>query len=205
MVTFLLKTQDKQGRWRTQGRRPPLEESSVAVTVLAVRGMQQYVGKSQKTDVDKAIARAKSWLADVKPQSQEDRNMLLWSVKLIGGEKTKLAAYRKDVLKTQQPDGGWSQKPGMKSDAYATGQTVFVLLQTGLLPTSPAVRKGLAYLSKTQQQDGSWFVKTRSKPVQKYFDNGDPHGKSQFISISATAWATAALADSMKRVDASTK
>ena len=40
----------------------------------------------------------------------------------------------------------------------------------------------------------SWLVKTRSKPIQKFFDNGDPHGKNQFISISATSWATAALA-----------
>ena len=28
----------------------------------------------------------------------------------------------------------------------------------------------------------------------KFFDNGDPYGKNQFISISATSWATAALA-----------
>ena len=48
--------------------------------------------------------------------------------------------------------------------------------------------------SKNQKDDGSWLVKTRSKPIQKFFDNGDPHGKNQFISISATSWATAALA-----------
>ena len=57
-----------------------------------------------------------------------------------------------------------------------------------------SVIKARSYLLKNQKEDGSWLVKTRSKPIQKFFDNGDPHGKNQFISISATSWATAALA-----------
>jgi N-acyl-D-amino-acid deacylase len=36
-------------------------------------------------------------------------------------------------------------------------------------------------------------VQTRSRPVQVFFDNGDPGGKSQFISFLATGWATLAL------------
>jgi hypothetical protein len=55
----------------------------------------------------------------------------------------------------------------------------------------------VAFLLKTQQPDGSWLVETRSKPIQKFFDNGDPHGKSQFISITATGWAVAALATTL--------
>jgi N-acyl-D-amino-acid deacylase len=57
-----------------------------------------------------------------------------------------------------------------------------------------AVRRAVEYLAKTQHADGSWFVATRAKPVQVFFDNGDPHGKSQFISIAATGFSTAALA-----------
>jgi hypothetical protein len=37
-------------------------------------------------------------------------------------------------------------------------------------------------------------VKTRSKPIQTYYESGYPHGKDQFISISAASWATIALA-----------
>ena len=59
-----------------------------------------------------------------------------------------------------------------------------------------AIKRARSYLIRTQKKDGSWFVKSRSKPIQKFFDNGDPHGKDQFISISATSWATAALAKS---------
>ena len=52
----------------------------------------------------------------------------------------------------------------------------------------------MEFLLRTQCPDGSWHVKTRSKPIQTFFDNGDPHGPDQFISIPATAWATTALA-----------
>ena len=37
---------------------------------------------------------------------------------------------------------------------------------------------------------------TGSRPVQVFFDNGDPGGKSQFISFLATGWATLALLES---------
>jgi N-acyl-D-amino-acid deacylase len=45
----------------------------------------------------------------------------------------------------------------------------------------------------------SWHVKTRAKPVQVFFDNGDPHGKDQFISITSTGWSIGALARTLPR------
>jgi hypothetical protein len=60
---------------------------------------------------------------------------------------------------------------------------------------SAAYRKGVAYLLKTQQADGAWLVTTRSRPAQVFFDNGDPGGKSQFISFVATNWAVLALVE----------
>jgi N-acyl-D-amino-acid deacylase len=220
MVTFLEKTQETRGRWVAQAHRPPLEESRITVTLLSLYGMQKYGTASQANAVKNAEGRAQKWFATVKPKSHEDRVMLLWAKSLFGGSETEIAAARKAVLAAQKPDGGWAQLDGMKSDAYATGQTLWVLLQTDAATTErgrrrplladsrphsqklaasatclAAIRKGIEFLLKTQQSDGSWFVKTRSRPVQVYFDNGDPHGKSQFISIAATGWATAALAE----------
>jgi hypothetical protein len=56
-----------------------------------------------------------------------------------------------------------------------------------------AYQRGLKFLMDTQLKDGSWHVKSRSKPFQIYFESGFPHGKDQFISAAASSWATVAL------------
>jgi len=55
-------------------------------------------------------------------------------------------------------------------------------------------RAGLAFLLKTQRADGSWFVRSRSRPFQPYYESGFPYEHDQFISATASGWATAALA-----------
>jgi N-acyl-D-amino-acid deacylase len=80
------------------------------------------------------------------------------------------------------------------SDAYATGTALVALHESSELSASDSVyRKGIDYLRRTQLDDGSWKVATRSKPIQEYFESGFPHEKDQFISISATSWAATAL------------
>jgi hypothetical protein len=68
------------------------------------------------------------------------------------------------------------------------------LHRTGRLATEdPVYRPGLAYLQSNQQPDGSWHVKSRSKPFQTNFDSGFSYKEDQFISIAVSSWATAAL------------
>ena len=79
------------------------------------------------------------------------------------------------------------------STAFATGRAL-VALQTAGLPVSDGVyQKGVKYLLSTQQEDGSWFVRSRSMTFQPYFDSGFPHGFDQWISAAGTSWATLAL------------
>jgi N-acyl-D-amino-acid deacylase len=95
----------------------------------------------------------------------------------------------------QHSDGGWSQTDDQASDAYSTGQTLYMLCQCGTSLTDSAVQRARDYLLKTQMTDGSWLVESRVKnKAQPYFDNGDPHGEHQFISTAAACWATAGLA-----------
>ena len=61
----------------------------------------------------------------------------------------------------------------------------------------PAYQSGVRYLLRAQLPDGSWHVSTRAHPVQVFFDNGDPHGRSQFISFTATSLAAMALMESL--------
>jgi len=82
----------------------------------------------------------------------------------------------------------------MASDAYATGQALVALHQAGKLPvTDPAYQRGVSYLLDRQAADGSWVVKTRTLPLQKYFESGFPYGEDQWISAAASSWATMAL------------
>jgi hypothetical protein len=83
----------------------------------------------------------------------------------------------------------------MASDAYATGQALVALAETGAVSLmDPAVRRGVQFLLETQLADGSWFVKSRALPIQPHFESGFPHGRDQFISAAATNWAATALA-----------
>jgi hypothetical protein len=60
--------------------------------------------------------------------------------------------------------------------------------------SDPALKRGIHFLLKTQLEDGSWYVKSRSVPLQPYFEGGFPHGNDQWISAAATNWAAMALA-----------
>lgn len=199
MVDFLLKNQNEDGRWTPQSNRPPLEESPVAVTVLSSYYMRRFAQERHGDDVEKSIRKARAWLADAPLASQEDHAFGLWGLSLLADDsdadvQKRTDELRSNILAAQREDGGWAQNVKMESDAYATGQTLYVLSEVGVSPESDVVRAGVEFLLKTQQEGGSWRVETRSKPVQVFFDNGDPHGKSQFISIAATSWAVAALA-----------
>lgn len=194
MVSFLLKTQEADGRWAPQTKRPPLEESPITCTAIAALGLKRYAGDADREAVDAALEHAKAWLADAPRKSQEDRVAWLWGLHTLGSAQSKIDAARAEVLAAQKEDGGWAQLDDMASDAYATGQTLRILNATGTSPTDPAFVRGVQFLLKTQLEDGSWLVETRSRPIQTFFDNGDPHGKNQFISTSATSWAVAALA-----------
>ena len=61
----------------------------------------------------------------------------------------------------------------------------------------PLINAASSTLLGNQREDGAWIVETRSRPVQTFFDNGDPGDKSQFISFLSTCWAVAALLETM--------
>lgn len=205
MTAYLLSIQQPDGRWKPPSNRPPLEVSSVSCTVLSAMGIKRFASQDQQEQVAAAITRAKAWLATVPLEDQEDLNFALWGEVFFGGPETRVEELQNRVLAARNVDGGWSQLPTMNSDAYATGQTLYILAETGLAVSEAPFREAVCYLLETQQDDGSWHVVTRSKPVQPWFDNGDPHEKDQFISIAATGWATSALAKSIVLAQAPSK
>ncbi len=102
------------------------------------------------------------------------------------------------VLKHQRSDGAWGQHDGVAADAYATGQSLYVLAKAGgTAPDDPAYRRGVAYLLATQSANGSWRVVSRAPKFQAYFNSGFPYAGDQWISAWATGWATMALAQAL--------
>jgi hypothetical protein len=156
-------------------------------------------------------ARALQWLEQTQPKETEDRVFRLWGLRYANAPATLLAAAAGDLSQRQRSDGGWSQldapveatkadRAEMKdsaassSDAYATGSALVALRLAGGVATDDEVyRRGIEFLIRTQHDDGTWHVKSRSRPFQTYFESGFPHGPDQFISAAASGWATAAL------------
>ena len=194
MATYLKKTQEENGRFFANKNRPPLEDSPVTGTFLAAYYLDKFAGEDEREDAAAAVRKAADWLLAFKPVRLEDWNFRLWGCSALELGAPQIEASRKAVLAAQRPNGGWAQLPAMEPDAYATGQSLWILQETGFPTNSPEYRMGVRYLLETQRDDGSWLVKTRSKPIQKYFESGFPHGVDQFISICGTSWAVAALA-----------
>jgi ankyrin repeat protein len=195
LVHYLTLKQAQDGRWRTTLPRPPANDSEFTATALALRGLQLFVPPGRGEEIAGRVARARDWLVSATPRTTEERAFQLFGLKWAGAREAEIDKAVKGLLAGQRKDGGWGQLETLPSDAYATGEVLVALQQSGAVsPTDPAYRRGVEFLLETQLSDGSWFVESRSLPVQPYFESGFPHGRSQFISCFATSWATMALA-----------
>jgi ankyrin repeat protein len=196
-AAMLIQSQQKpNGEWPYPRAdiRPPICSDYIGQTAIAMRAIQLYTPRTAKAEFDKSVRLAASWLAKAQAIHNEDRCWRLTG--LAWGAGTDEAETRKalqEVLTTQRPDGGWSDLPSTSSTPYATGRSL-VSLQIGGLPISdPAYQRGIKFLLATQQEDGTWYTKTRALGFQPYFDGSFPHGYDQWISASATSWAAMAL------------
>jgi hypothetical protein len=194
MIIELAGRQHTDGSWTAFGHRPPLEYSRISATALGIRAMQLYGPPGLKEQLQKRIDKAKDWLLAQKPSSNTDHAFRLLGLSWASADQKQIDDQAAALIEQQRDDGGWSQQPAMDSDAYATGQTLFALATASKMPTSDErYQRAVEFLLKTQQADGSWYVKSRSFPFQPYFESGFPHGHDQWISASATGYATVAL------------
>jgi N-acyl-D-amino-acid deacylase len=196
MLYYLKGLQLRDGRWRVQTMRPPIESSDIEVTALAMRSLQLLAPPAWRREYGAAVRAAGRWLASAQPRTTEDRAFQLFGLAWSGAGRTLVQKLARELIQEQKADGGWSPiaASGMTSDAYATGQALTALRESGAVAASDgAYARGVRYLLSMQQADGSWYAGTRAVPVQAYFETGFPHGRHQFISAAATNWAVQAL------------
>jgi ankyrin repeat protein len=193
-IHYLLLSQALDGAFRNTSYRPPSEYSAFTTTAVALRAIKLYPLPGRHEEFEDRVSRAKRWLLSAKPFSMEERSMQLNALADAGASASERAPFVKALKSAQNEDGSWSQLPGIRPDAYATGQALYALHVSGDVPTKDsAYQKGIDWLLRNQLADGSWFAPSRAVPVQPHTFESFPNGWHQFISEAASSWATMAL------------
>lgn len=189
----IVKKQQADGSWEffASLRRPPINESQTTDAAWIILALQGQTGVVAPKAQREALAQATAWLDAAKPSNlHQDK---VWQVLLgvrAGKPRQALQATIDALLALQRADGGWSQTvPEPRSDAFATGQTLYVLSLVGFTAERREIQRGIDFLVATQKADGSWPMVSRSSP------NGQPGSAKLLTPITCTAssWATLAL------------
>ncbi|MDP8979686.1 MAG: ankyrin repeat domain-containing protein [Acidobacteriota bacterium] len=192
LVHHVAAMQRKEGDWPNYGAaRPPLEDGGFSHTAKGIRVLRLYPLAGRKAEFDLRVARAAAWLQAAEPRSTEDRSMQILGIAWAGHKPPPIRVQQ--LIARQRPDGSWGQTDNLPSDAYATGEALWALHESGMAPSSPVFSRGVDYLLRSQREDGTWHVVTRALTFQPYFESGFPHGHDQWISQAGTAMATMAL------------
>ena len=191
------------GSWPTIDDRPPQSYSNITTTAVCANAIEHYLPEQLKREKETRLRLAREWLIKTQPRTNEERAFQLLGLRWTGASPAARKNAVSKLLAEQRDDGGWSQLPEMASDAYATGEALFALHEGAGVPTSdPAYQRGVQFLLKAQQPDGSWRLNSRlhpPAPVSPPYVNTEfpPFQHDQFISIMATSWATTALLNAL--------
>jgi ankyrin repeat protein len=197
-VNYVAAAQMPAGNWQDRWNRPPLEYSGITATAVAIRALQEYPLPGRRAEFERRIARAADWLARTSPGTSEEAAMRLLGLVWGRAPATAISRAARALAAQQRASGGWGQLASLAADGYATGQALVALHEAGYARnTSPIFRQGVKYLLGTQQEDGSWHVRSRALPVQPLFESGFPHGRDQWISAAGTSWAVMALSTAL--------
>lgn len=193
--------QEEDGSWEvpppTNGA-PPIWESRETLALLAYLAWEPYspadpaAREASRASREKAAA----WLNSVERSTTTQAVTLRLLFEMRTGQPEDQRQARIDgLLKRQNADGGWSQTPELSSDAFATGQSLYVLSVAGVKPEQPEILRAIAFLTASQQDDGSWPMKSRNHPGVE--STRDPIRNPVPITYFGAAWATLGLVRSV--------
>lgn len=201
MVGNLIRHQEADGAWSyaiapPKNRPPPFFESDEIATLLGYMALASQVpaDPNEKSEARDARDRAATWLAMTEPTATTQSLAYRLLVKIQAKESAETMQPAIDGLLTRQnQDGGWGQIKDAHSDAYATGQTLYVLNLAGVPKDHAAVARGVKFLVDTQNADGSWLMIRRGHPGVTPGDFKIP------IIYFGSTWGTMGLMRSVKK------
>jgi hypothetical protein len=156
MLLNVAAEQMPDGSWCLGGiSRSPIEEGCIARAARGIRLLQVYGAPGIKSVFEKRIARARDYLLEAQPKTTDDRAMLLLGLKWSGASPQRVESAARALLGEQRADGGWAGNRYLASDAYATGEALDALFQSGKLESI-----------LTQNPAAGWIV-VREEPRRK--------------------------------------
>lgn len=159
----LMTLQDKNGSIRDDDARLPITGGTMQTTYQAAQTWRQAYARTANDKWLTPLRQAERYLTRTsdgwEPGANvyiQDINFALLGLAAAGVTRTEPASARlqKLLLARQNQDGGWGLEG--RSDAFATGQTVYALKVAGLSDDDTAVARGLSFLLKAQDKDGAW-------------------------------------------------
>lgn len=193
MLSAVIEEQREDGSWRLSSPWRPIGSSPEVMTTLALLALSAPnapdMGQSGKAAAQKGL----KWLEGSQPGDDPQAiamRLLLWN--RLGRKSADRSPLVDQIRRAQNLDGGWGQAKGARSDAFATGQALFVLMEVGTQPGDDAIRKAQAFLTKTQGPEGSWPMESRPNPR-----DGKPAKNVAPITSAGSAWAVMGLARSV--------
>lgn len=189
----IVQKQQADGSWEFFAtlRRPPINESQTTDVAWIIMALERATGPDAPDSQRTALAKAIAWLDSAKPSPIHQDKVLrvLRGIRSASPSET-MQTTIDELLALQRADGGWSQTvPELKSDAFATGQTLYVLSFAGFTAERPEIQRGIDFLVGSQLPDGSWPMISRATP------NGEPGSAKLLtpITCAASSWATLGL------------
>ncbi len=159
-------------------------------------------GYASAPEIQTHLARLREYLQrEVDTQHLFNRVTALWASTALPGALSpdQRQAIIDEAFGHQREDGGWNlaslgpfeRRDGTEldtgSDGYATGLVTYTLQQAGVLQSDARLEKGLAWLVRHQDADGSWPASSLNKDRDPASDRG------RFMRDAATAYAVLAL------------
>jgi squalene-hopene/tetraprenyl-beta-curcumene cyclase len=161
----LVSLQASNGSLVDDDARRPVTGGTMQTTFQAAQTWRQAYARTADARWLSPLRKAESFLTATSTQWQrsgadlylQDINFALLGLNASGVGRAEPGSLRlqRMLLERQNQDGGWGLEKG-KSDAFATGQTVYALKLSGYSDSDTPIARAMRYLVQHQHESGAW-------------------------------------------------